>query len=118
MDGPHPPRDPSVDHPHELYPEVAQEEDLSGVQVVTGTGAHQRVEQVAGENVDDEGVAHFLLITADPAEPDVCGGCSREWPCPERVSLQVMEQPRADADLVAAVAEALRQERAEGRLAP
>lgn len=112
-----PDRDPSVDHPEELYPEVVQQEDLSDVQVITGTGSQARAEPVTGENVDDDGVPHFLLITPDPAEPDLCGGCSKEWPCPGRVPLQVIEQPRVDPELVQAVAAALRAEREEGRLA-
>lgn len=111
-------RDPSVDHPHELYPEVVQHEDLSDVLVTTGQGANRRVEQVVGENVDDDGVAHFLRISPDPDVPDLCGGCEREWPCDRRVPLQVVEQPRLDPMLVAAVAEAVRRDIAEGRVAP
>lgn len=112
-----PQRDPSIDHPDELYPEIIQQDDLSDVQVVLGTGRDARVEQVAGENVDEDGVAHFLRISPDPDVPDSCGGCNKEWPCPHRVPLQVLEQPRPDAELVQAVAAALREERDAGRLA-
>lgn len=112
-----PDRDPSVDQPGELYPELVQRDDLSDVLVTTGTGAHARTEQVTGENVDDQGVPHFLLITPDPEEPDLCGGCSKEWPCPERVPLDVVQQPRLDHELVQAVAAALKAERDAGRLA-
>jgi hypothetical protein len=72
------------------------------------------MEQVSGDNVDDDGVAHFLLITPDPGEPDLCGGCRKVWPCPDRVPLQVLETPTVDPELVRQVAEALRAERADG----
>lgn len=42
-----------------------------------------------------DGTAHFLRITADPGEPDLCGGCEVEWEkCPHRVRLPVAEMPR------------------------
>lgn len=110
-------RDPGIDHPDELYPETRHVEDLSDVLTITGSGATRRLQQVVGDNVDDDGVAHHLLITPDPEEPDICGGCRKVWPCGKGQPLQVIEQPRLDPGLVAAVAEALRQERAEGRLA-
>jgi len=104
-------RDPSVDHPHELFPDTRHVEDLSDVLVTAADG--QGV-QVVGENVDGDGVAHFLRITEDG---DYCGGCGKAWPCPGRVPVQVLEQPRVDPDLVAAVAEALKKERDAGLLA-
>lgn len=108
-----PERDPRVDHEHELYPESTHVESLDGV-LVTRRGV---TEQVVGENVDDAGVAHFLLITPDPAEPDLCGGCKKEWPCGQGVPLQVVERPRVDAELLEAVLAAVREERESGRLA-
>jgi hypothetical protein len=110
-------RDPAIDHPHELYPEPAPDDDLSEILTVTGSGMRRKVEQVLGDNVDDDGVAHFLRITPDPEEPDLCGGCEKEWPCPGRVPLQVMEQPRVDSELLAGVVAALKAERDAGRLA-
>jgi hypothetical protein len=110
-------RDPAVDQEHELHPNTQHVEDLSDVLVSTaGAGVGRHVEQVVGDNVDDDGVAHFLLITPDPDEPDRCGGCATEWPCGKGVSLQVMEQPPVDPALVAAVAEALRKERELGHV--
>jgi hypothetical protein len=51
-----------------------------------------RAEEAA--NVVD-GTAHFLRITPDPGEPDLCGGCQAEWEnCPHRVRLAVTEMPR------------------------
>jgi hypothetical protein len=108
-----PERDPRVDHDHELYPEPTHVESLDGV-LVTRRGV---TEQVIGENVDDAGVAHFLLITPDPSEPDVCGGCRKEWPCGQGVPLQVVERPRIDPELLQAVLAAVREERESGRLA-
>jgi hypothetical protein len=47
-----------------------------------------------GANVVD-GVAHFLRITPDPGEPDLCGGCHGEWDqCPHRVRVAATELPR------------------------
>lgn len=108
-----PDRDPRLDHHDELYPEPTHVESLDGVEV-TRQGV---IERVIGDNVDDDGVAHFLLITPDPLEPDLCGGCQREWPCGKGVPLVVVEKPRVDADLLEAVLAAVRQERESGRLA-
>lgn len=83
-----PDRDPRIDHASELYPPVEHAEDMSDV-LTQRRG--QPAEQVAGANVDDDGVAHFLLITPDPAEPDICGGCKVVWPCDKRVGVQVGE---------------------------
>jgi hypothetical protein len=55
------------------------------------------------ENVTDDGVAHFLLITAD-REPDRCGGCGERWPCEYRVGLDVqrVEQVTPSGGIVVA----------------
>jgi len=111
-------RDPAVDHVNELYPEPAPDDtDLTDVLTVVGSGRDARTVPVVGENVDDDGVAHFLRIVEDPGVPDLCGGCDKEWPCPGRVPLEVAEQPRVDPELVAAVAAAIRAERETGQLA-
>jgi hypothetical protein len=47
-------------------------------------------------NVDEAGVAHFLLIVS--GEPDQCGGCNKEWPCAGRVALQVIGDPVANPE--------------------
>lgn len=101
-----PDRDPRLDHHDELFPEPSHVEELD-----------PDVQAGAGENVDSDGVAHFLLITPDPAEPDRCGGCEKEWPCGKGVPLQVVANPAVDPKLVAAVAAALREERESGQLA-
>lgn len=101
-----PDRDPRLDHFDELFPEPSHVEELDA-----------DVRRGVGENVDDAGVAHFLRITPDPDEPDLCGGCQREWPCGHGVPLQVVANPTVDPELVAAVAAALREERESGRLA-
>lgn len=108
-----PDRDPRLDHEHELYPEPTHVESLDEVLVSVG-GV---VEQVRGDNVDDDGVAHFLLMTPDPAEPDLCGGCRKEWPCGHGIPLVVTEKPRLDPELVAAVLEAMREEQESGQQA-
>lgn len=88
-------RDPALDHPGELYPTPVQVEDRSEVQPHTHDGADLRA---GASNVDDDDVAHFLLITPDPGEPDLCGGCKKEWPCDGRVGVEVVEIPQADPE--------------------
>lgn len=109
-------RDPSVDHVQELHPPMFDVEDRSEV-VPVRLPSGELVPPPAS-NVDGNGVAHFLLITPDPEEPDVCGGCEREWPCADRVGVEVAEVPRpTDPDeerlqriALAAVREALGQQ--------
>jgi len=110
-------RDHTLDYPHELYPTTQHVEDRSEVQPVrlpSGELVH-----APASNVDDDGVAHFLLITPDPSEPDLCGGCKKEWPCEKRVGVEVLEQPAPTIDKATldAVLQALRDEREAGRLA-
>jgi hypothetical protein len=88
-------RDPALDHPHELYPPVLDDEDRSEVEPRTHDGSDLRA---VASNVDDDDVAHFLLITPDPGESDTCGGCKKEWPCEGRVGVQVVEIPQADPE--------------------
>jgi hypothetical protein len=109
-----PERDPRVDHDDELYPKATHVESWDGV-LIRRHGVE--AEQIVGDNVDDDGVAHFLLITQDPAEPDLCGGCRKEWPCGQGVPLLVVERPRVDPGLLEAVLAAVREERESGRLA-
>jgi hypothetical protein len=80
-------RDPGIDHPDELHPQVREAFDMAGV-------IERDHLPVRAANVDDNGVAHFLRITPDPSEPDYCGGCEKEWPCEGRVPLQVVELPQ------------------------
>lgn len=101
-----PDRDPAVDHPHELYPTVQVVDDLSDV-LDPGDGRHPPV-QVVGDNVDDDGVAHFLRITSDG---DHCGGCGKEWPCDKRVGLDFVQTPEFDPEIIAAVQHVLNERR-------
>lgn len=39
-------------------------------------------------NVDDAGVAHFLVLK--PGEDEACGGCGQPWPCPDAQHLMVL----------------------------
>lgn len=88
-------RDPSVDHPDELYPQPAVPEELDDVLTVAPDGSRQLV---VGDNVDEGGVAHFLRMTADPDEPDVCGGCGIEWQPGHGVPILVSSQPTIDPE--------------------
>lgn len=88
-------RDPGVDQPLELYPTVHEIEDRSEVESRELDGADLRA---TASNVDDDDVAHFLLITPDPGVPDVCGGCRKEWPCEGRVGVEVVEIPQVDPE--------------------
>lgn len=88
-------RDPNLDYADELYPPVHDVEDRSEVESRDGTGADLRA---VASNVDDQDVAHFLLITPDPGEPDVCGGCNKEWPCDGRVGVEVVQVPSMDPE--------------------
>jgi hypothetical protein len=88
-------RDPALDHPNELHPPAFHVEDRSEVEPRTRDGSDLR--QLAS-NVDDDDVAHFLRITPDPGEPDLCGGCEKEWPCEGRVGVEVMPIPQADPE--------------------
>jgi len=85
-------RDPAKDHPGELYPPVLDVEDRSEVE------GDQATLRAVASNVDDDDVAHFLLITPDPGEPDLCGGCRKEWPCEGRVGVEVVQVPQPDPE--------------------
>lgn len=85
-------RDPALDYEHELYPPVYDVEDRSEVMPRRLDSGELRPAPAA--NVDDNGTAHFLVITPDPEEPDLCGGCEKEWPCDGRVGVEVVEIPR------------------------
>jgi hypothetical protein len=89
-------RDHTLDYPHELYPPTYDVEDRSEV-TPTRLPSGELVRAPAS-NVDDDGVAHFLLITPDPGEPDLCGGCKKEWPCEKRVGVEVLELPAPDPE--------------------
>lgn len=90
-------RNPALDHPGELFPTMFDPEDRSEVRPLDSTGAGLRL---LASNVDDDDVAHFLLITLDPGEPDTCGGCKKEWPCEGRVGVEVVQVPAADPEEV------------------
>lgn len=88
-------RDPSIDQLDELYPKPDVVEDLGDVVTIAPDG---RREMVVGSNVDDNGVAHFLRVTEDPDEPDLCGGCGIEWQPGHGVPVLVMQQPQVDPE--------------------
>lgn len=92
-----PKRDAALDYPGELHPPVYDIEDRSEVEPRRDDPTGSRLRATAS-NVDDDDVAHFLLITADPGEPDLCGGCRNEWPCESRVGVEVIPVPQVDPE--------------------
>ena len=76
-----------------LYPQAQVVEDLSELLALESGKAPRAV---IGDNVDDDGVAHFLLITPDADVPDLCGGCRKTWPCDHRVGVEVTTLPEVD----------------------
>lgn len=108
-------RDPNLDYADELYPPMRDIEDRSEIEPRDSAGSVDIAGvRLAASNVDSNDVAHFLLIKPDPGEPDTCGGCNKEWPCPGRVGIEVVqvasvdpEQERLQAIAVNAAREAL-----------
>lgn len=59
-----------------------------------------QVDEPGGSNIVD-GVVHYCLIDGDGYES--CGGCARDWPCPDaqRLTVQTVEPAPGPAEVVA-----------------
>lgn len=67
------------------------DEDRSDIEETLPDGT---VRPLPAGNVVD-GVAHFVTVVADNDDPDMCGGCGQEWPCPNAPHLLVTNTPDA-----------------------